>query len=453
MWAAFRRRVPGGGVVVLWAAAPVMLIVAPYAGPGGWALWARALVVLCLLLLMGDAPLRARQSRVVLVSLSLALTVLGTYALDRAVGLAAGGRAPGGLVLPRGTVIRYRTPEFAHTVRVNTYGFRGAGADLSERHDCRIALVGDSFTYGWGVDYPQTWGARLEADLRASGTDAQVFNLGVPGTGTADYAAIAARALPLLEPDVVLVGVLQGDDMRQVSREPGVFPRSLTFGETVQPSPLAEYVTFHYPFLAERSLLRSLSAREVGRTWAGTAAAQRAAFSEAEVARYTMIPAAIRADVEAGRVNPHFVALAVTAPDYWNWPTQPPGTLAPYIAMMADHLRAIDEAADGAAVLVVSVPHGAYTQPAAWEALRALGFTVPEAALTSTFVDEAVEHAAREAGVDFLSATDAFRAADVPAFYPVDGHFNAAGNALLARELLPAVAAACARTAPPGTTG
>jgi hypothetical protein len=441
--AASLRHLPPLAMLILWMLAPLSMVIAPYAGPGGWALWSRALALLCAIVLTGYAPPNVRQSGLLLAMVSLSLALLGTYTVDRGVGLVAGDRKPGGLVLPRLSTVSYDTPEFSHRVQVNRYGFRGMAADLDAAHDCRVVLLGDSFTYGWGVDYEQTWGAILERDLRAGGTDAQVLNLGVPGTGTADYAVIAAQALPLLDADVVLVGVLQGDDMRQVTREPGVFPRSLSFGEQVQPSPLTEYVTFHYPFLAERTLLRSLSAGEVRRAWASTAAAFRRDFSEAEAQRYAAIPTQIRDDFEAGQINPHFVALAVTAPDYWNWPTQPPETLTPYIDMMAGHLGAVANAAGDATVLAVSVPHGAYTQRGAWEALRTLGFTVPAEALASTLVDLAIEAAATEAGVGFLAVTDAFRAADDPAFYPVDGHFNAYGNMLLARELLPDVQRAC----------
>lgn len=424
---------------VLWALAGPFVVVAAYTAPG-WPLGYRV-VALLLVALAGGGH---RTDRLRTVAISLALTLTLTYALDRGVGLVAGARQPGGLVFPRGSVVHYETPEFEHRVVINTYGFRGAGADLSRDEDCRVMLLGDSFTYGWGVAYAQTWGALLEDALRAGGTDARVLNLGVPGGAPPDYAAIATTAGPLVAPDVVVVGVLQGDDLRQITREPGVFPRTLTFGEQATPAPLAEYMTFHYPHIAERTLLRGLSARRVQQTWAATAAAFRTGHTPDQAARYAAVPPEVRADFEAGRINPHFVQLAVTAPDYWNWPLQDAATLAPYVAMLAADLAAVQDAVGAARVIVVSVPHGAYTQPAAHAALRRLGFDVPRAALTSGQVDTVVADAAAGAGLPFVAATGAFRTDTTLAFYPVDGHFNAHGNALLAEALAATVRAACA---------
>ncbi len=49
-----------------------------------------------------------------------------------------------------------------------------------------------------------------------AGIDVDVANLGLPGGSPIDYANIAARAVPTLKPDLVLVGVLQGDDLSQL---------------------------------------------------------------------------------------------------------------------------------------------------------------------------------------------------------------------------------------------
>ncbi len=425
--------------VGLWGLAPLMLIVAAYS-PVGWPLWTRSLMLLALAMLTRPVP---RYDRLLTVAVAFTLSVGATYALDRAVGAISGGRQPGGLVFPRLSSVHYRTVEFEHRVFINTYGFRGRTADLSAPAGCRVMLLGDSFTYGWGVAYPHTWGAQLADALQAGGTDAQVFNLGVPGGGTADYAAIAEVAAPILQPDVIVIGVLQGDDMRQVTREAGIYPRSLTFGEQVKPSLVADYVTFHYPFIAERTLLRRLSANAIRRAWANTAAAFINSHDDTQQARYAALPAEIRGWFEAGQVSPHFIQLAMSAPDYWTWPTQPPQTLASFVEMMAGHFRLIARAAPTAQTLVVSVPYGAYTQPEAHAALQTLGFDMPESLLSNTHVDQAIADAANAAGLPFVRVTGTFRTAEALAFYPVDGHFNATGNALMAAALVPSLRAAC----------
>jgi hypothetical protein len=437
-------------VIVLWFGLAAMLVIAAYV-PSSWNLWHRGLLVVAVGLsgmninrrdVTCYVPTRIQQN-LMTVAITLVLTVFVTYGIDRAIGMLDGERRPGGLIFPRGTVVTYDTPEFTHSVHINTYGFRGPDFDLSANVDCRVMLLGDSFTYGWGVDYEQTWGALIEAALLEEGHSVQFMNLGVPGGNTADYAAIAATTVPALQPDVILVGVLQGDEMRQVSRDAGVFPRSLTFGESDTRSPITEYVTFHYPFIAERTLLRYVSAATIQQTWSATAAAFRAEHGDERRARYDALPVTIRMDFEAGRVSPHFIQLGVIAPDYWLWPLQPVDTLDPYIDRMATHFQQIAAAAPNTTLQVVSIPHGAYTQSQAQADLVALGFNVPPDLLTNTFVDGAIADAAERAELPYVSVTDAFRTHDTLAFYPVDGHFNVEGNRLLAETLLPTVREAC----------
>jgi lysophospholipase L1-like esterase len=48
----------------------------------------------------------------------------------------------------------------------------------------RILMLGDSLTFGWGVEGDETYSKRLEAKLRASGRDVEVINTGVGNYNT-----------------------------------------------------------------------------------------------------------------------------------------------------------------------------------------------------------------------------------------------------------------------------
>ncbi|MEM6530891.1 MAG: GDSL-type esterase/lipase family protein, partial [Chloroflexota bacterium] len=390
-------------ITLCWSTLALMMVIGAYT-PTGWNLWVRFL----LLAIVGQQTWhlwqvnnRPRLPEVLLPVAAVALTLLLTYAADRAVGLVSGGRQPGGIVFPRNSQITYRTPEFTFTAHINTHGFRGPDVDLNTSVDCRIVLLGDSFTYGWGAEYENTWGALLESDLQNANIDAQVLNLGAPGANIPDYALIARQAFPLLAPDVVIVGVLQGDDMRQMSREAAPFPRMLTFGDAVQPGPLTEYITFHYPFIAERTVLSRNGAWAVRRNWQATAAAFVTDWQARPEwrTRYEALPDTIRELFLRGEISPHFVQFAVVMPDYWLWPLQPPQTLTPYLEQMSEDFEQIARAAGEAEVIVMSVPHGAYTQPGAQEDLRAYGFDVPPTLLTATQVDDAIASAVAQADI------------------------------------------------------
>lgn len=68
----------------------------------------------------------------------------------------------------------------------------------------RVLLLGGSVTFGHGVEYPDTWGARLERSLSRAGTPVEVLNAGVPGRPPEATAAWALLNAPALQPDLVI---------------------------------------------------------------------------------------------------------------------------------------------------------------------------------------------------------------------------------------------------------
>lgn len=90
-------------------------------------------------------------------------------------------------------------------------GFRITGFTSRETAKLRILAVGDSFTYGSGVDDDETYPYRIEQALSTSGLSSAVWNAGNPGTGT-DYALRLLQLKgPRIRPDVVVVGFFAND--------------------------------------------------------------------------------------------------------------------------------------------------------------------------------------------------------------------------------------------------
>lgn len=77
---------------------------------------------------------------------------------------------------------------------------------LPHRH--RIALVGDSFTFGLEVRYGETWGRQLELAL---GGDYQVLNFGVDGYGVDQAYLRYRRDATQWHPEIVVLGVVSDD--------------------------------------------------------------------------------------------------------------------------------------------------------------------------------------------------------------------------------------------------
>lgn len=95
---------------------------------------------------------------------------------------------------------------------INSYGIRGPELNISGHEEkLRVIILGDSFTFGQGVDYAESYPARVGAELSKLGIDAEVLNFGVPGHSTPQSLAFArAKAAPL-KPDVVLLSVFAND--------------------------------------------------------------------------------------------------------------------------------------------------------------------------------------------------------------------------------------------------
>jgi lysophospholipase L1-like esterase len=122
-----------------------------------------------------------------------------------------------GLIFEPNTQVRHKTVEFDYTTITDANGLRNKPFDLNKGNKFRILCVGDSWTFGWGVNMEDSYAARLEEYLRSKGyQNVEVINCGQPGTYTAEYATHVEKLVPVLKPDLVLVGVLQIDDLAQI---------------------------------------------------------------------------------------------------------------------------------------------------------------------------------------------------------------------------------------------
>jgi lysophospholipase L1-like esterase len=89
----------------------------------------------------------------------------------------------------------------------NRFGMRGAETVMAKPQNVwRIAIVGDSVTYGLGVEADETFASLLESRLNETGIGpVEVLNFGVPGYSTfQEYVLLKNRVLRF-DPDLVVV--------------------------------------------------------------------------------------------------------------------------------------------------------------------------------------------------------------------------------------------------------
>jgi hypothetical protein len=102
-------------------------------------------------------------------------------------------------------------------VRTDAFGFRAAvaGAPVGPRQadEVRVLFLGDSATFGWGVDDEHTWLRRLERDARwHDGRRLRCFNAGHLLYDTVQQASLFAAWEPRVNPELVVV-VFNANDL------------------------------------------------------------------------------------------------------------------------------------------------------------------------------------------------------------------------------------------------
>ena len=167
--------------------------------------------------------------------------------------------------------VTYGKPEFANVFTHNSMGFRGPEIDPLERQGrIRILALGDSMTYGFGVENDETYSALLEQlDPRL-----QVLNTGVAGYSTAEELLMLKEQGLALDPDIVLLGFFWND-------VPGVldsFSRFTLEPEGVRIEPPPDGSPEH----------RALRARRGKHPWRGKSYAYRFLSDRLKILRYVM---------------------------------------------------------------------------------------------------------------------------------------------------------------------
>ena len=276
-----------------------------------------------------------------------------------------------------GTFVR---EEYEHGVTIGASGLRGEDPRPRRPETYRIVCLGDSFTWGLGVADGEAYPRLLEQRLsqRFPGVDVQVLNAGVPGYGTADELRYFESRLGELDPDLVIVQFLAENDFND-NRQPALGRVELRDGWLHSAEPPRPQPQRTIEWLKRHSVLaRTVSER------AGYLAARLGLAPATDGDRFSTADAA-----RARHLLEKVAALAGTRD--------------------ADSLFVF---ATGQTPIVAEQP-------------------------VEVAAAHVVKDAARLAGAGFLELTSALRAREdrYELYYPLDGHWTAAGHAAAAEEI------------------
>ena len=145
-----------------------------------------------------------------------------------------------------GITTRVVAPQFTYRVTMNDKGLRDEEHPYEKPEGAyRVALLGDSIAWGWGVDDGLAFADLVEERL---GPDVEVINLGVPGYSTDQHLWTLERDGLRYDPDLVLLcfvlnDVVGNDQLIAQGRPKPCFKKAESGWSVVgRPAPLREFV-------------------------------------------------------------------------------------------------------------------------------------------------------------------------------------------------------------------
>lgn len=221
------------------------------------------------------------------------------------------------LIFEPNSKARYQTIEFDFEANINSIGLRDKEINIKKGNNYRILCFGDSWTYGWGVNINDSWPKKLEKYLLASGyKNIEVINCGRPGLYTTKYKNYIDKYVPLLKPDLVLVGALQLDDLAQL------FPNKFSMNQVYNNAGILKNIVQKIKSIILRYLKYSFSnilslstTIEITSNWKEISTSMIEGFSYWQNIRFFTLNETVRSLFKSGNLDPGLLDWYINFPD------------------------------------------------------------------------------------------------------------------------------------------
>jgi lysophospholipase L1-like esterase len=301
---------------------------------------------------------------------------------------------------------------FSAVHHTDSYGFRN-GSPWSERAE--IVTLGDSWTYGYGVEDDGAWPAILARAFPQS----RIINLGIPGYGPQQYLRVYERFGVKLRPKIVLVGFFTGNDFSDAEIFDG-WLKSGTGGND------AVWREFGRPTSVSLSLRQPIRNIVSSLYWRGKVLAAKSSLGNLLIYSWHRLtwpaPSGMRI----------FHAPDGTPLELWTWDYRSRAKVARSgnhaFGLVVDALQRIDSLAkENGAVALIVLQHSKEE------------VYLPLLSEPSPDLSAPLRAALRERGIAYIDLLDEFRrhaAKGEVLFFETDSHPNARGYALIAELVI-----------------
>jgi len=324
----------------------------------------------------------------------------------------------------------YKTEEFTITATMSSQGLRNGEVTVPKpKNVYRILALGDSFTFGWGINLEDSWLKLLEKKLHADGKKVEIVNAGIPGAGVHEETLICQAYKDYIGADALLIQLFT-DDLYQALAEKNM---------TKLVSPLIKI----WPTLAR---LRdpivqynvSLQPKK-GETLDAAVYWKKLVDSMWKVDPSILSRLSLKAKelYLTAKINPSLVHSAHNFPQFlvfWLDAGQQEQTLG----LLEEQLSVLKKKCSGnMPVLVVFMPSNELVSVTYQDAKKELGYEIDQRLLTAN-VDDMIGQKVKNVGWEYVSLLPEFRRDTCEdCYYLYDGHFTKVGNERAADLLAP----------------
>ncbi len=309
--------------------------------------------------------------------------------------------------------------EFAVTYRINSLGLRNEEFSIEKPQDTfRVLMLGDSYTFGIGVEIEETFAKQLEKRLNAAGgpKKIEVINAGVSSySPIIEYLFLVHKGLSY-QPDLVILNY----DISDV-QDDYKYTQIAEFDAEGRPLKVNPIEVQYYYREIRKGIASNIPLLQKLRLHQFIMERVYQLMGKRDVPHYYEMAKVISGDIEYDRDLP----MRENAGDW----KQHFDSSAKYLGLIDELLKE-----NNIAFAIATYPYAILISEQEWKIGRRLrGF---DEKIYPTKLFDYLAEFCKERGIPFLNSTPDFIAAqEYPLYYAYDGHFTPAGHAIAGKAM------------------
>lgn len=336
-----------------------------------------------------------------------------------------------GLWIKRTNFAKANVPNVKLTFESNEFNFEAKSSSLGLRNEeikipkpkdeKRILALGDSFTWGWGVNDDEPWPKILEKIYKENSMQTQVINGGVYGVSLHNEVEVCEDYVDSLEVDSIIVGFYSTDDFSQELSQKKILNSAFVWRNLRKYFP--NFYKLRNPIVQFHKNIKPGGTYDSRDLWLESARKIIAANPKIKES----LPKDVFEDFRNGLINPSRVENAQNEPEILNTMLDA-SKLSEALGAVNTQLGLLKKCARGRPVYIVFIPSSDLVSKEYQEDQAKLGYRIDERLLASEFDDQLAKVVAPY-GFKFISPLNDFRQDGCAGcYFPLDSHLSALGH-------------------------